>query len=93
MSPLFCPSSANAYMLMYRQVDKTANQCKLSSLYWLIPCDLYHVNMHGHAAFPKNEELPAHILQQIKEEKEQEQRERERQEWEKHLCKVCNFVI
>ena len=35
-------------------------------------------------------DLPEHVQEQIREERQQEQREKERQEWERNLCKVSS---
>ena len=85
-------SSANAYMLMYRRINKKDNGRKLApphpSLSLSLSLSLSEFTDFLLSEFTLKEALPKHILRQIEEEREAERKEQERQEWERNLCKV-----
>lgn len=79
-------------MLMYRQVDKSANMSKLLGPPWKGEgvCVVMLMLSCCVIAFLAIDDLPKHVGEQIVEEQEQERMEKQRQEWERNLCKVCN---
>ena len=84
-------SSANAYMLMYRRINRKGNDSKYTftvSLLYLLVALIISCSTIFITAFTSSVNLPKHILHQIEEEREAERKEQERQEWERNLCKV-----